>query len=319
MTTAITHARPAQLALFAERARNYERASRSKRTLAEYARQWRLFCVWCEARELEAMPCPAETLAQWLTERAHEVSISTLSVALSAIAWIHTNSGNATPTSDPRIKRLWEGIRRTHGQPQRQVSPLTSVELRSVCTALPDSPIGVRDRVILTLGMGGALRRSELAALEVRDVERTKAGLVVLIRRSKTDQHGKGHRVGIARGRNRHTCPMRALEAWLELSGLKRGRLLRRMSRSGRVLEAGLRGAAIAEVVKRSVERVGLDAARYSGHSLRSGLATSAAAAGKTDRAIMQQGRWRGREMVDRYVRDARLLDEHNASKGIGL
>jgi integrase len=85
------------------------------------------------------------------------------------------------------------------------------------------------------------------------------------------------------------------------------------------VLDAGLRGAAIAEVVKRSVERVGLDAARYSGHSLRSGLATSAAAAGKTDRAIMQQGRWRGREMVDRYVRDARLLDEHNASKGIGL
>jgi integrase len=317
--TAITRAHPAQLALFAQRARQYEAASRSKRTLAEYARQWRLFKAWCEARELEPLPCPAETLALWLTERAHQVSISTLSVALSAIAWVHVNSTHATPTSDPRIKRLWEGVRRTHGQPQRQVAPLTAAELRSVCAALPDSPIGVRDRVILTLGMSGALRRSELAALEVRDVEGTKGGLVVLIRRSKTDQQGKGHRVGVARGRNRQTCPVRALEAWLVLSKLKRGRLLRRMSRGGRVLDAGLRGAAIAEVVKRSVERVGLDAARYSGHSLRSGLATSAAAAGKTDRAIMQQGRWRGREMVDRYVRDARLLDEHNASKGIGL
>jgi len=319
MTTAITRTGPAQLALFADRARNYERASRSKRTLAEYARQWRLFCSWCESRELEAIPCPAETLALWLTERAHEVSISTLSVALSAIAWIHVNSAHPSPTSDSRIKRLWEGIRRTHGQPQRQVAPLTAAELRRVCLALPLSPIGVRDRVILTLGMGGALRRSELAALEVRDVERRADGLVVLIRRSKTDQHGKGARVGIARGRNRQTCPVRALAAWLELSGLKRGRLLRRMSRGGRVLEAGLRGAAIATVVKQSVERAGLDSARYSGHSLRSGLATSAAAAGKTDRAIMQQGRWRGREMVDKYVRDARLLDEHNASKGIGL
>jgi integrase len=307
------------LARFFERASRYQRASRSKRTLAEYAKQWRLFKTWCLERDVELLPCAPETLAMWLIERAMHVRVSTLSVALAAIAWVHRGSRFDSPTRDARVLELWEGIRREHGVAVRQVAPLTAAEVRAVCAVLPDSMVGARDRVVLALGMAAALRRSELAALRVEDVELRPDGLVVRVVRSKTDQVGAGVSVGVARGRFRHSCPVRAVQVWLELARLERGPLLRQVSRGGRVLERGISGDRIARLVKRSVAAAGLDPKRYSGHSLRAGLATTAARAGKSDRAIMMQGRWQGRRMVDRYVRDATLLDKSNASDDIGL
>jgi integrase len=307
------------LARFFERASRYQRASRSKRTLAEYAKQWRLFKTWCLERDVELLPCAPETLAMWLIERAMHVRVSTLAVALAAIAWVHRGSRFDSPTRDARVLELWEGIRREHGVAVRQVAPLTAAEVRAVCAVLPDSMVGARDRVVLALGMAAALRRSELAALRVEDVELRPDGLVVRVVRSKTDQVGAGVSVGVARGRFRHSCPVRAVQVWLELARLERGPLLRQVSRGGRVLERGISGDRIARLVKRSVAAAGLDPKRYSGHSLRAGLATTAARAGKSDRAIMMQGRWQGRRMVDRYVRDATLLDKSNASDDIGL
>jgi integrase len=174
----------------------------------------------------------------------------------------------------------------------------------------------VRDRALLLIGFAGAFRRSELVALDVGDVSFRAEGIVLTVRRSKTDQEGAGADVAIASGENPATCPVRALRAWLELRG-DAGALFVSVDRYGR-LGGRLGGGDVARIVKRTAQRAGLDAARYSGHSLRAGLATAAARQGRGDRSIMRQGRWASRTMVDRYVRVASLFND-NASDGIGL
>jgi integrase len=113
-------------------------------------------------------------------------------------------------------------------------------------------------------------------------------------------------------------CDVGGTPHWLDASGVRDGALFRSVHRSGKA-HGRMCGEDIAHIVKLVAESAGLDPAQYSGHSLRAGLATSAARAGKADRDIMRQGRWSGRAMVDRYVRGAKLLDKDNAAAGIGL
>lgn len=138
------------------------------------------------------------------------------------------------------------------------------------------------------------------------------------MRKSKTDQEGAGALVGVPFGSDRATCPVRSLHAWLDDTGIAEDAIFRAVSRHGRIGQR-LSDRDIARIVKRTALRAGLDPAPSAGHSLRAGLATSAAKAGKRDRAIMKQGRWRSRAVVDRYVRDATLIDDDNAAAGIGL
>jgi integrase len=160
--------------------------------------------------------------------------------------------------------------------------------------------------------------RSELVALDVAHARFMADGIELQIDRSKTDQEGAGELVGVPFGSDRATCPVRSLSAWLEEAGIDEGAIFRSITRHARI-GARLTDRSVARIVKRTALAAGLDPAPYSGHSLRAGLATSAAKAGKRDRAIMKQGRWRSRAMVDRYVRDATLIDDDNAASGIGL
>ncbi|MBZ0120678.1 MAG: site-specific integrase, partial [Sandaracinaceae bacterium] len=164
--------------------------------------------------------------------------------------------------------------------------------------------IGRRDRALLMVGFAAALRRSELVALDVPDLGFTADGLELALGRTKTDQEEQGVRAGVPFGSDRATCPVRALRAWLEDAAMVEGAVFRSVSRHGR-LGGRLSDRDVARIVRRTALRGGLDPSRYTGHSLRAGLAPSAAKAGKRDRAIMKQGRWRSRAMVDRYVRDA--------------
>lgn len=310
--------RLAEAAELAARAQRYAAQSMAERTRSEYSKQWRLFEAWCSTRGREALPCTPDTLIAWLVGRAGAVSVSTLALGMAALCYKHVEAGVVFPRRDAQVAAVWSGVRRAHGRAARRAAPLIAAEVRQVCAALPCTRVGARDRLVITLGMAAALRRSELVALEVEDVERVAGGLRVLVKRSKTDQEGIGARVGVAMGSDPSSCPVRALEAWLEASGVTSGPLLRPVVRDV-VLERPLPAAAVNTIVKRAARAVGLESKRYSGHSLRAGLATSAAVMGKTDRSIMAQGRWRGRSMVDRYVRDARLLDSDNASHDIGL
>ena len=155
-----------------------------------------------------------------------------------------------------------------------------------------------------------------LRIFDVGDLTFTDDGIEVTLRRSKTDQEGEGRKVGIPFGSAPATCPVRAVRAWIEALGAEDGPLFRVVSRSGDLLSQRASGRSVARAVKRAAARAGLDPARFSGHSLRAGLATSAAKAGKSERAIMKQTGHRSATMVRRYIRDADLFSE-NAAAGL--
>jgi integrase len=178
--------------------------------------------------------------------------------------------------------------------------------------------IGTRDRALILLGFAGAFRRSELVGLDVEDCVFGKDGLTVTLRRSKTDQTGEGRKIGIPYGSNPDTCPVRNVQAWLEIAGATAGPLFRSINRHGQVQAGRLSGIDVARVVKKLAERAGLDAGKYAGHSLRAGHATAAAIAGASERSIMRQTGHRSVQMVRRYIRDGSLFRENSAGK-LGL
>jgi len=183
---------------------------------------------------------------------------------------------------------------------------------------LPNNMIGTRDKALLLLGFAGAFRRSEIASLMVEDLTFSRDGITVLLRRSKTDQEGEGRKIGIPYGSNIDTCPVRAIEDWLQASSITTGPLFRSVNKGGKVQASPLCDKAIALIVKRTAEAAGLNPADYGGHSLRAGLATSAAMAGVEERVIMKQTGHRSVNMVRKYIRDGSLFRENAAAK-IGL
>lgn len=309
---------PADLAATAERARGYIRQAKAANTIRAYRADWADFTAWCEARGLRPLPAEPSTVAfylSWLTERC---KTSTLQRRLSAIAQAHKTAGFDPPTAHPIVRNTWQGIKRAKGTAQEGKAPAVTADIRAMVATLPDNLLGLRDRALLLVGFAGAFRRSELVGLDVQDVQFTREGLVVTIRRSKTDQEGQGQTIGIPYGSNPATCPVRALEDWLSASGITEGPIFRPVNRHGQVLPGRLSDKAVALVVKRAARAAGLDPARYAGHSLRAGLATAAAAAGVSERAIMAQTRHKSVTVARKYIRLGSLWQE-NAAAAVGL
>jgi len=182
-----------------------------------------------------------------------------------------------------------------------------ATDLRRALSRLPTGLLGRRDAALLLVGWAGAFRRSELVGLAVSDLVFGPQGLVVTLRRSKTDQEGAGRVVAIPHSVDPAACPVRVLRSWLDAASIISGPVFRAVSRHGAIRAAGLTGRAVASVVKRTAAAAGLDAAKYSGHSLRAGFATAAAVAGKTERSIMRQTGHVSVAMLHRYIRDAEL------------
>jgi integrase len=173
---------------------------------------------------------------------------------------------------------------------------------------------GVRDKALLLTGFAGAFRRSELVALQVADIQFVKEGAVIRIRRSKTDQIGCGRRIAIPYARGK-TCPVTAIQVWIEQADITDGCLFRRINKYGTVMNAGITPQSVALVVKERAQAAGLDAAQYSGHSLRAGLATSAAKAGVAGWKIRQQTGHKSDAMLNRYIRDSQLFVDNANSR----
>jgi integrase len=211
-----------------------------------------------------------------------------------------------------------QGIRRKLGVAPSQKTPVLVGDLQRMVRALPDSLLGARDRALLLVGFAGGFRRSELVGLDHQDLDFSRDGLTVHLRRSKTDQEGVGRKVGVPFGSDRATCPVRALQAWLDAAAIEDGPVFVGLTRHGKTTGNRLDGRDVARAVKRAALTVGLDASKFAGHSLRAGLATSAAKAGKSERAIMAQTGHRSVMMVRRYIRDADLFSD-NAAAGLGL
>ncbi len=314
---------PATLVLLGaevSRARAYAAASRAPNTSRAYAADLGAFRAWCAPRALSALPAEPSTVALYLAGMADAGrKVATLERALVAISQAHKLAGLDSPRTHRVVTEVLSGIRRTLGTAQKGKAPLPVSALASAADAGREDAIGVRDRAVLAVGFAGGFRRSELVGLDVPDLDFRAEGLVVTLRRSKTDQEGAGRKVALPYGANPSTCPVRTLRAWLDVAGIVAGPVFRAVDKVGRVGLERLSDRSVANVVKEAASRAGLDAAAFSGHSLRSGLATAAAKAGKSERAIMRATGHKTEKMVRRYIRDASLFDGDNAAAGIGL
>jgi len=307
----------ATLAAIEAQARAYAREAKSANTRRAYASDWADFAGWCQAHGLTPLPAAPATVALYLTSAAERLKTSTMGRRLTAISQAHRAADHPSPTKSATVRAVAAGIRRTKGTAQQGKAAAVTDEVRLMVAGLPATRRGRRDRALLLLGFAGAFRRSELVALDVADVEEKPEGLVVTLRRSKTDQEGAGRTVGIPYGGHPPSCPVRALRAWLADSGIVEGALFRGVKNDGTLL-GRLSDKGVARVVQRRAQAVGLDPARYGGHSLRAGLATAAAAAGKSERAIMAQTGHKSSAMVRRYIRSGELFSD-NAAAGLGL
>jgi integrase len=301
-----------------DQAREFARHSKAENTLRGYRADWRDFCSWCESHALSPLPASPETVAVYIAECAGRLKVGSIQRRLNAIAEAHKATGLESPTSSGLVRNTLKGIRRALGTATASKAPTLTDDIRAMVDACDTGLIGSRDRALVLLGFAGAFRRSELVALDIADCTFGKDGLTVTLRRSKTDQDGAGRKIGIPYGSNPETCPVRTVQAWLAEAGADSGPLFRSINRHGQVQAGRLSGIDVARVVKKLAVRAGLDPAKYAGHSLRAGHATSAAIAGASERSIMNQTGHRSVQMVRRYIRDGSLFRENSAGK-LGL
>jgi integrase len=249
------------------------------------------------------VPANDTELAAYLADYAGTLKVATLTRRLAAISVAHEAHRFLNPVRSPLVRATMRGIRREHGSAQRQAKPLLRDDLFAALSAMGGSLKDIRDRALLLVGFAGGFRRSELVAIDCGDIERVRQGLVITLRRSKTDQDGVGRKIGIPLGRSKW-CPVAALEDWLDAARIEDGSIFRRVDRHQRVFAEHLSGEAVCLVVRERVAAAGYDAQGYSGHSLRAGLATSAVLAGVSTLKIRGQTGHASDAMLSRYVRD---------------
>jgi integrase len=302
-----------------DRVRTYLESARARNTIRGYRSSFQQFQLWCEAASLTALPATEETVALYISSQADRLRPATLEHHLAAIRKAHKAAGFSSLIQDSvLVAETLKGIKRTHGTAPKQKAPVLTEDLRVMLRLLPDSLQGIRDRAILLLGFAGAFRRSELVALDLDDLQFQLEGLLVTLRRSKTDQEGQGRHVAIPYGLHSDTCPVGALETWLYAAGITEGPVFRPVRKGGFLCAVRITGHAIASVVKRYAKKAGLPVDSFSGHSLRAGFVTSAARAGEPERRIMRQTGHKSIEMVLRYVRQANAFQD-NAVNSLGL
>ena len=289
-----------------EQPRPYVIEAMAANTRRAYRSDWRIFTTWCDMHGLAPLPAAPSTVARFLTAQAATLKVASLHRRLAAIVQAHRAAGYASPSDDATVRTVWRGIRRTKGTATAKKRALLTSDIRALLAVLPNSPSGARDRALLLLGFAGALRRSELVALDVDDIEAVEGkGLLVRVRRSQTDQKGRGIQVPIHPGSDPLTCPVQALAAWLAVAGITEGPIFRPVDRHQRIGPGRLTAQTVALIVKRAATAAGLDPARFAGDSLRAGFATSAAIAGAELPSIMCQTRHRSATAAAGYVRDA--------------
>jgi len=305
---------PAKLAPDLTRAADYAREEKAEATRRAYRSDFRIFEAWCRDRGASGLPATPATVAAFLASDVEAGSRpSTLGRRVAAIRYAHKLAGHPAPTDDERVKATMRGIRRSLGTAPRKKAPATAERIIAMALSAGDDLKGLRDRALLLIGFAGAFRRSELVALDLEDLEECELGFKVTIRHSKTDQEGAGQTIAILRGSV--ACPVVALKAWLEASGISTGPVFRSVKKGG-VVAGRLPAQSVADIVKTYAERVGLDASLFAGHSMRSGFLTSAAKRGASIFKMMDQSRHRSVETLRGYVRDAEIFKEH---AGAGL
>lgn len=307
-----------------EAARKYARASKAANTTGAYTSDLEHFQAWADARNLAALPATAETVALYISSLAEDgYKTSTIGRRIVAISKAHQAANLPNPTQAQAVKSVIAGIRREHGTAKEGKAPILTEHIRKwIIDVLPRSPkwrslADARDKALILVGYAGNLRRSELVALDFEDIEFTSQGMIITIRKSKTDQEGEGYQKAIEYGTFAETCPVKALTSWLTLAGIESGAIFRRI-RKGSLTTDRLESKTVGLVCKALVKSIGLNPADYGAHSLRAGGITQALMNGATELDAMRQSGHKSAEVFRGYYRVANLF-KNNASGKLGL
>ena len=293
----------------------YANRAHADNTKRAYATDWRLFAAWCDAGGVPALPAAPVVVAGYLASLADALGRSGLRRRLAAIAHQHRRAGHPWETSHPALRATLRGILASHGKPARPAAALTSGEVKRLLAACEMTLAGRRDVALLLTGFAGALRRSELVAIDREHLRFTTDGMTIAIPRSKRDQEAEGATIGIPRGLNPLSCPVRAMETWLTRSRIGYGAVFRRVSRGG-ALEARLTDKGVWTILRKRAEQAGLavhESERLSPHGLRAGFITEAYLRGALDEQVMHHARQKSIATTQSYRRRAKITQDSPA------
>ena len=294
--------------------------SKANNTIRAYKSDFHDFELFCIQNGFKSLPSEPKIISLYLTSlSSKDIKMSTLKRRLVSIGIIHKLKGHYLDTKHPLIIENIMGIKRRKGSAQNGKKPLLINNLKALIKAINKSDsnpiIKFRDRTIVLIGFSGGFRRNEIVSLNFDDIEFVNEGMKINLRRSKTDQYGEGFLKGIPYLDNPVYCPVISMQNWLKISDINSGPIFRRFSKGAKLSQMRLTDQTVALIIKKYLQLAGIDSKNYSGHSLRSGFATTAADSGAEERSIMAMTGHKSTEMVRRYIKEANLFKNNPLNK----
>ena len=294
--------------------------SKANNTVRAYKSDFKDFGLFCAQNGFKSLPSDPKIVSLYLTYLStKDAKMSTLKRRLVSIGVIHRLKGHYLDTKNPSIIENLMGIKRRKGSIQKRKKPILIRDLKLIVNVIDKQKIKdikkLRDRSIILIGFSGGFRRNEIVSLDYEDLDFVEEGLKIQIRKSKTDQFGEGLVKALPYFDNSQYCPVISLKKWLELSKITSGSVFRRFVKGSKLSENRLTDQTVALLIKEYLQLAGIDNKNYSGHSLRSGFATSAAESGAEERNIMTMTGHKSTEMVRRYIREANLFKNNALNK----
>mgnify|MGYP001367780180 FL=1 len=282
------------------------KSSKALNTLRAYKADYKDFASFCIKNGFKPMPSEPKIISLYLTYLSKSSKFSTLKRRLASLSVIHKLSGHYIDIKHPMITENLMGIKRIKGSYQKAKKPILIKDLKLIINVIDkdkNEKNRFKNRALILIGFAGGFRRSELVAILYEDVDFVSEGVKIFVKRSKTDQSGEGMTKGIPYFSNPDYCPVISLKNWIEKSEIKSGKIFDMSDKS------------VALTVKKYTGIAGLDSNKYSGHSLRSGFATSTAELGAEERSIMAMTGHKTTQMVRRYIQEANLFKNNALNK----
>jgi len=296
------------------------KSSKANNTVRAYKSDFNDFGLFCTQNGFKSLPSEPKIVSLYLTHLStRDIKMSTLKRRLVSIGVIHKLKGHYLDTKHPIIIENIMGIKRRKGSFQKGKKPLLINNLKLIINVIDEfnkeDIKKLRDRSIILMGFSGGFRRNEIVSLDYEDLDFVNEGLKINLKRSKTDQFGEGSVKGLPYFDNSVYCPVLSLKNWIEISNIDSGPLFRRFSKGSKLSNNRLTDQTVALLIKKYLQLAGIDNRNYSGHSLRSGFATSAAESGAEERSIMAMTGHKSTEMVRRYIKEANLFKNNALNK----
>ena len=294
--------------------------SKANNTVRAYKSDFNDFGLFCAQNGFKSFPSEPKIVSLYLTFLSTKnIKMSTIKRRLVSIGVIHKLKGHYLDTKHPSIIENIMGIKRRKGSIQEGKKPLLINNLKQIINVIDkeknEEMKKLRDRSIILIGFSGGFRRNEIVSLDYEDLDFVQDGLKIRVKRSKTDQFGEGSVKGLPYFENLLYCPVLSIRKWIEISKINSGPLFRRFNKGSKLSQQRLTDQTVALLIKKYLKLAGIESKNYSGHSLRSGFATSAAESGAEERSIMAMTGHKSTEMVRRYIKEANLFKNNALNK----